>query len=42
MGFMVGFTFIIWLLVVIVAFGTRSAQTGANAAEKSSEKEHQQ
>lgn len=41
MEFMVGFTYIIWFLVAIVAFGTLQAQTGADTAEKSREKEQQ-
>jgi hypothetical protein len=38
MGFMVGFTFIIWLLVAVVAFGSRPAKTGADTAENSSKR----
>jgi hypothetical protein len=41
MGFVVGITFITWLLVVIIAFGTRLAQTVDEAKEKF-KKEHQQ
>jgi len=34
MGFVVGFTFTLWLLVVIIAFGKRPAQTVDDAKEK--------
>jgi len=42
MGFVVGSTFITWLLVVIIAFGARSTQTIDNAKDKIQEKERQQ
>jgi len=41
MGLVVGSTVILWLLVAVVAFGARPAQTGAGAKEKSRDKEQQ-
>lgn len=38
MGFVVGFTFIIWLLVAIIAFGSRMVQLFENVNEKSSKR----